>query len=147
MPNQVYTPTFPYNGDQATITSGRIIFHAKNDSIFLFGRDAIGLSSLGQVNIDSLEGTTINSPIIKLGLNAQDAGEPLVKGYQNNLLLAELIGELKNVCVNLSKISQTNLNQAIPGIINSTQQAIDSMTKLESFINTNSNLSKKTYTL
>jgi len=142
-----YIPEFPYKGDQAIIMSGRIIFNSKDDSIFLFGKSAIGLSSLGEVNIDSIQGTTINSPIIQLGLNAQDAGEPLVKGRQNNLLLLELVGELKNLCISLSSISETNLNIAIPGIISSAVSAVNSMKQIEDTIKLENNLSKKTFTL
>jgi hypothetical protein len=142
-----YTLEFPYKGDQAIIISGRIIFNSKDDSILLFGKSAIGLSSLGQVNIDSIQGTTINSPIIQLGLNAQDAGEPLVKGRQNNLLLLELVGELKNICISLSNISETNFNISIPGIISSAKSAVNSMKQIEDIIKLENNLSKKTFTL
>ena len=142
-----YIPEFPYKGDQAIIISGRIIFNSKDDSIFLFGKSAIGLSSLGQVNIDSIQGTTINSPIIQLGLNDQDAGEPLVKGRQNNLLLLELVGELKNLCISLSNISETNFNKSIPGIITSAKSAINSMKQIEDTLALETNLSKKTFTL
>ena len=40
-----YTPTQPdkYNGKQILITSDRLIFNAKDDSILLFSNKAIGL--------------------------------------------------------------------------------------------------------
>jgi hypothetical protein len=142
-----YIPEFPYKGDQAIIVSGRIIFNSNDDSIFLFGKSAIGLSSLGEVNIDSIQGTTINSPIIQLGLNAKDSGEPLVKGYQNNLLLLRLLGALSELCISLSNISETNFHLNIPGIRSKAQVAVNTIKQIKGVLKVKGNLSKKTYTL
>jgi len=142
-----YIPEFPYKGDQAIIMSGRIIFNSNDDSIFLFGKSAIGLSSLGEVNIDSIQGTTINSPTIQLGLNAKDSGEPLVKGYQNNLLLLDLVGALSELCISLSNISETNFHLNIPGIRSKALVVVNTIKQIRDVIEVEGNLSKKTYTL
>jgi len=142
-----YIPEFPYKGDQAIIMSGRIIFNSNDDSIFLFGKSAIGLSSLGEVNIDSIQGTTINSPTIQLGLNAKDSGEPLVKGYQNNLLLLDLVGALSELCISLSNISETNFHLNIPGIRSKSLVVVNTIKQIRDVIEVEGNLSKKTYTL
>ncbi len=34
----MYVPEFPYKGKQIIISSGRVIVHAKEDSVFLFGK-------------------------------------------------------------------------------------------------------------
>jgi hypothetical protein len=40
-----YKPDFPYLGEQIIINSGRVILNSKDDSVFLFGKKAIGLAS------------------------------------------------------------------------------------------------------
>ncbi len=72
-----YKPVFPYTGKQIIIDSDRVTLNSKEDMTFLLAKKAISISSGGTVNIDSKGMTIINSPKIKLGLNAE---HPLVKG-------------------------------------------------------------------
>ena len=72
-----YKPVFPYTGKQIIIDSDRVTLNSKEDMTFLLAKKAISISSGGTVNIDSTGMTIINSPKIKLGLNAE---HPLVKG-------------------------------------------------------------------
>ena len=73
-----YNPEAPnlYNGKQVIINSDRILFNAKNDSIFLFSHESIGFSTNGSINFDTSEVKdgenankfVVNSPNIYLGL-------------------------------------------------------------------------------
>ena len=86
-----YIPEFPYKGDQAIINSGRVLFNAKDDSVFLFAKKSIGLSSAGTINFDSSDAYIVNSPKIYLGLNAT---EPLVRGQRLATYLEDLNSSL-----------------------------------------------------
>ena len=86
-----YKPEFPYLGEQIIINSGRVILNSKDDSVFLFGKKAIGFSSAGTINFDADEKIIINSPSIYLGI---DAKEPLVKGQALEDLLIDLLDTL-----------------------------------------------------
>ena len=48
-----YKPTFPYRGKQIIIDSGRVLLNAKDDSVFILGDKAVGISTNGTFNIDS----------------------------------------------------------------------------------------------
>jgi hypothetical protein len=112
MAREEYTPVFPYKGDQAIISSGRVLFHAKDDSVFIFGKKAVGISSVGVVNIDNYEGTTINSPKIELGLNAKIQVQPVLLGKETNIILSDVLRDINGVAAALSSISQTGLAAA-----------------------------------
>jgi hypothetical protein len=86
-----YKPEFPYLGEQIIINSGRVTLNSKDDSIFLFGKKAIGFSSAGTINFDADDKVIINSPQIYLGI---DAKEPLVKGQALENLLTDLLDTL-----------------------------------------------------
>jgi hypothetical protein len=79
-----YIPKFPYLGEQVTIGSGRLMFHAKDDSAFIFASKAISLATSGSVHVNASEGVFVNGSTIELGLNAQEA---VIKG---NMAVNEL---------------------------------------------------------
>lgn len=89
-----YKPEFPYLGDQIIINSGRVTLNSKDDSVFLFGKKAIGFSSAGTINFDADEKVIINAPKTYLGL---DAEEPLVKGQVLEDLLSDLLDSLSEL--------------------------------------------------
>ena len=100
-----YKPDFPYLGNQIIINSGRVILNSKDDSIFLFGKKAIGFSSAGTINFDSDDKFIVNSPQIHLGL---DSVEPLVKGNQLELILNDILDSLNDLGRRLSKTRDSN---------------------------------------
>jgi hypothetical protein len=112
MAKKEYIPVFPYKGDQAIISSGRILFHAKDDSIFLFGKKAVGISSTGVINLDCYESLSISSPKIELGLKAADAGEPIMLGRTTNNILLEILSDLQELGDALSNLSDSSLAEA-----------------------------------
>ena len=122
MPVKNYIPLFPYKGRQILITSDRVVLHAKNDAIFFFGKQAIGLSSPGRVNIDTGTGTTINAPEIELGLQAKSLGQPIVKAQSLIEILSALLIDLQKASEALSNISDTGLEESLPDIVKSTEK-------------------------
>ena len=94
-PNSIsYQPEFPYRGKQIIIDSDRVLLNAKNDSVFIVGDKAVGISTNGTFNIDSSNKTIINSPQIDLGLNAEESavkGDTLVKVFNEYLLGINLL--------------------------------------------------------
>jgi hypothetical protein len=98
-----YIPEFPYTGRQILIDSGRVTLNAKDDSVFLIGREAIGFSTDGAVHINSGGDFLVNSNKIYFGLKTEESNhEPVVLGNKlatalNNLavLLGNVAEELK----------------------------------------------------
>jgi hypothetical protein len=141
-------PQFPYLGNQCIITSDRVTLHSRKDGIYLFGKATVCLSSPGTVNIESNEALKISAPIIELGLNARDLGQPVVLGLELSELLDELIQALQVVAVALSKADGTS-EEAVADSFDdikvsgeSLVQATDNAAAVISTI-----LSTKTYTL
>ena len=100
-----YKPEFPYLGEQIIINSGRVILNSKDDSVFLFGKKAIGFSSAGTINFDTNESVIINSPKIYLGL---DAKEPLVRGTQLTIMLDDILDALRVLAAQLDGTQDSN---------------------------------------
>lgn len=114
-----YTPTYPYLGKQVIISSGRVTLHSKEDSVMLFGKKAIALSSLGTVNLDVTTKVLVNCPKIELGFDAEKTGQPVLLGGNTIYLIARLLNTIEEVGEALSQISETQLEEAIPKIVNS----------------------------
>jgi len=105
-PTTTYKPEFPYRGNQIIIDSDRVLINSKEDSTFIVGKKAVGISTQGTFNVDSGGKTIINSPEIYLGLEAK---HPLIKG---DLLLVVLVEFLRvfdeQVCEDLKLASDSN---------------------------------------
>jgi len=112
-----YIPTFPYTGNQIILSSGRVTLHSKDDSIMMFGKKAIALSSLGTVNLDVANKVIINSPKIELGLNAEVAGEPVLLGKSTVLLITRMLKILIPLAQALNNMSESKLEEAIPALV------------------------------
>lgn len=100
-----YKPDFPYLGEQIIINSGRVILNSKDDSVFLFGKKAIGFSSAGTINFDADKSVIVNAPKIYLGL---DAKEPLVKGTQLTIMLDDILEALRVLSSQLNNTQDSN---------------------------------------
>ena len=111
-----YTPTQPdkYNGKQILITSDRLIFNAKDDSILLFSNKAIGFSTNGSFHFDTGEEENskfvVNAPKIYLGLKSDGnlADEPALLGNLTEQWLIDLINLLEQILLDFQtgKINQ-----------------------------------------
>lgn len=106
LPPSTYKPEFPYRGNQIIIDSGRVLLNSKEDSTFIVGRKAVGISSGGTINIDSDGKCIINSPQIDLGLNATHPviyGDDFLTVLNSFLVVVDTI-----VCENLKIASDAN---------------------------------------
>jgi hypothetical protein len=141
-------PQFPYLGNQCIITSDRVTLHSRKDGIYLFGKATVCLSSTGTVNIESNEALKISAPLIELGLNAKDLGQPLVLGLELSELLDELIQSLQVVAAALSKADGTSeeaISDSFDDIKVSGESLVQATDNAAAAIE--NILSKKTYTL
>jgi len=107
----MYKPVFPYKGNQLILTSDRVTLHAKNDTIFLFGKQAVGLSSTNTINLDAVNKVIVAAPVIELGNKAQDLGEPVVLGNTLNQKLIALLEALDAVAIQLAQASTSKPGQ------------------------------------
>ena len=125
-----YKPVFPYRGKQIIIDSDRVLLNAKNDSVFIVGDKAVGISTNGTFNIDSGGKTIINSPQIELGLEAK---HPLMKGdeflsiFQQFLLVVSqvTVPELESA-TDSNDVKIASVNRAGEGL----RKAVEALSEL-----------------
>lgn len=108
-----YKPEFPYRGNQIVIDSGRVLLNSKEDSTFIVGKKAVGISSSGTINLDSDGMCIINSPEIRLGL---DASHPLVYGDELANILNEFCIIVNETVIPELKDSVDSNNTKITGV-------------------------------
>jgi hypothetical protein len=144
-PTTPYIPAIPYGGNQAIVSSNRVTLHAQEDSVLIFGKKAIALSSLGTINLDITSKLIINSPKIELGLDAERLGDPVILGNKNVQLMMRLLESLEILGTSLQCMTETQLELAIPDIVFSAQKLSDTTAALRADLS--STLSKVTYTL
>lgn len=142
----MYTPQFPYLGNQAIISSGRVIAHSKDDFIFLFGKKGIGLSTPATVNLDVSERVIIASPKIELGYQAEARGESVLLGNKTVKQLSDLCDAIQALSVALAQLNAATIEKAIPGIIQTSTVLASQAVTVKNQLNNNC-LSKTTYTL
>lgn len=123
-----YIPSFPYLGDQAIISSGRILFHAKDDSAFIFAKESVGLSTSGSVDINASKGVRINGKVIQLGLNAQEA---VIKGDTAKGELTLLYSALARFASAVGALNETKLEDAVVEIHNASVVLFDTVNGLK----------------
>lgn len=111
------TPEFPYLGNQAIITSGRVVQHSYDDFIFLFGKKGVSISSPATFTVDAKEKTIINSPKIELGYQAELRGEPVLLGDSTVLQLGFLCNDLQSLSDALAELSAQEPETAMPMIV------------------------------
>ena len=105
-PTTTYAPEFPYRGNQIIIDSDRVLINSKEDSTFIVGKKAVGISTQGTFNVDSGGKTIINSPEIYLGLEAK---HPVIKGDRFLVVFVEFLRILdQQVCEDLKVASDVN---------------------------------------
>lgn len=141
----MFTPQFPYKGDQVIISSGRVTAHSKDDFVMLFGKKGVALSTPYSVNIDASERVLISSGRVELGYRASLEGSPVLLGVPTAFQLGQLLDALQDLGDALSNMSESNLAGAIPQI----QAAAATLSNLSPVIKTQLNttcLSDVTYT-
>jgi hypothetical protein len=109
----MYKPVFPYLGNQAIISSGRCVVHAKDDMVFIFGKKGVGISTPATFNIDAPERTIIASSTIQLGYQAI---EPVLLGRSTATQLGILIDAVQALSNALAKITWEDLESSVSEI-------------------------------
>ena len=104
----MYTPVFPYKGNQIILTSDRVTLHARKDAIFLFGKQAVGLSSTNTINLDASKKIILAAPVVELGNRASELGEPVVLGNTLNQKMLDLLDALSFVATRLAQASTSS---------------------------------------
>jgi hypothetical protein len=140
----MYTPKFPYTGNQVIITSGRVTHHSYDDFIFLFGKKGVAISSPSTFTVDANEKTIIASPKIELGFNAI---EPVLLGRTTAVQLVRLFEQLKQVSDSLNKLAvgEEDTAGAIAQIVSSTKVLSDTIKNVNGRLQSEC-LSNNTYT-
>ena len=91
-----------YSGEQVLISSGRLVFNSRNDSVFLNAKQYINLSAAEKITIDIGESDSdneenmflINAPRTQIGLDKDGTPEPIVKGDALDNVLTDLMTAL-----------------------------------------------------
>jgi hypothetical protein len=140
----MYTPKFPYTGNQVIITSGRVTHHSYDDFIFLFGKKGVAISSPSTFTVDANEKTIIASPKIELGFNAI---EPVLLGRTTAVQLVRLFEQLKQVSDSLNQLAvgEEDTAGAIAQIVSSTKVLSDTIKNVNGRLQSEC-LSNNTYT-
>ncbi len=118
----IYKPSAPnlYEGKQAIINSDRILFNAKEDSIFLFSKESIGFSTNGSIHFNTSENSEtsffiVNAPKIYLGMEGDNYPiEPALLGNKTEKWLKELLDVIRDTYLFLA--SQYNVSVPTIGI-------------------------------
>jgi hypothetical protein len=141
----MYTPQFPYLGNQVIITSGRVTHHSYDDFIFLFGKKGVALSSPATFTVDANERTIVASPKIELGYQAETVGEPLMLGRTTAQQLGFLLDAVENLSTALSNLTIEEVEIAIPEIVQTAKVLQETSKSVKTQLNGKC-LSKTTYT-
>jgi hypothetical protein len=142
----MYKPEFPYKSDQVIISSNRVILHSKQDSIFLFGKQSVGLSSTKTINLDAVEKVLIDSPKIELGHQAEASGQPVVLGRDLNTQLRVFAETVSQASVLLAQAAESNLGASMQQIATAGQIMKGACDTILNVLNSGVILSKNTYT-
>jgi hypothetical protein len=141
----MYTPQFPYLGNQVIITSGRVTIHSYDDFIFLFGKKGVSISSPTTLTVDANERTIIASPKIELGYQAESKGEPIMLGTTTSQQLGRLLDAIENLSNALIELSSEEPEISIPKIIYTAKILSSTARTVKAQLST-ACLSKNTYT-
>jgi len=141
----MYKPQFPYVGNQAIITSGRVTIHSYDDFIFLFGKKGVAISSPSTFTVDPTERTIIASPKIELGYQAERVGEPVMLGLTTAIQLGRLLDAIQNLSNALNKLEIGQMDVAVP-LIKQTSTVLSSTAKSVKAQLRSKCLSNQTYT-
>jgi hypothetical protein len=141
----MYKPDFPYLGNQAIISSGRVVIHSKDDFIFLFGKKGVSISSPATFTVDANERTIIASSKIELGYQAEVNGNPVFLGTKTSKKLAEVLDALANFSAAIANLSAGETETAIANILYTATILNDAATRVSSSLIPEC-LSKTTYT-
>lgn len=142
----MFKPVFPYQGNQLILTSDRVTLHSRTDAIFLFGKQAVSLSSPNTINLDANQGIKLYSPIVELGPNAKGEGQPVVLGRNLNQQLITLLTQIAQAGMFMSQASKTDLAGSMQLIKSAGEILNFEAVRLAQALQTDFILSKNTFT-
>ena len=149
-------PTSPdkYAGSQILVSSGRLVFNTYEDHLLL--------TSAKTINLNSLESTNIDSPVLavqanKIFLGKNEAEEPLMLGIQTANLLKTLVQSLTTF-MTITSTATTNIcvqgaPATLPTINSAAQNVLDDLVNLSKALGSDPTLkdcnltSKRNYTV
>jgi hypothetical protein len=140
------TPQFPYKGNQIIISSGRVIVHAKDDAVFILGKQAVGISSPKTINLDSNEKILLNCSKIELGYKAETQGEPITLGKTFTRELNRVMTQLYDVAVLLSQVSESDVATSMFYISTAGAALADQVAIFQNVLTNEDALSDNTFT-
>jgi len=142
----MYKPEFPYLGNQAIITSGRVVTHSYDDFIFLFGKKGVAISSPATFTVDAGERTILASKIVELGYEAQAKGEPVLKGTSTVLQLGQLLDAITAMGDKLKQFSAEQPENIASQIVKEATVLAGIAKQVKAQLNSSTCLSQNTYT-
>ena len=147
----MYTPSFPYLGNQLMLASDRVHLLARTDAVILMGEQSVILTSADEVHINATNATLIDSPKVELGHDAQLRGQPVILGRDFIRQLMSFLQQVSNCGSTLETVGQTNLADMASKIVDVGSKLKISSDKLNEYISLDSNakskvLSNVTYT-
>lgn len=103
-----YTPKFgvEYLDNQVIISSDRVTLHSKTDSIFLFGKSSVSLSSIGTINIDSPSAVILDTSKVLLG--SHSATESIILGNRYMRSFSNYLDAMIVLCSDLETVAAGN---------------------------------------
>ena len=140
----MYTPQFPYTGNQAIITSGRVTIHSYDDFVFVLGKKGVAISSPATFTVDANERTIIASPKIELGYQAEIVGEPIMLGKTTVQQLGRLLDAIEALGNALNGLRIGQVDTAIPVIVQTSKVLGSTAKSVKAQLNSKC-LSKTTY--
>lgn len=145
-----YKPQFPYLDDQIILSSNRILLYSKTDSIFLFGKSAVSLSSPNTINLDAGKKVLIDAPKIELGKKAEEIGQPVVKALELTIVLQQLLIQISNAGMFMAQASESDVGASMQAIASAGQLINKEADRLLNVLgltpDTNPIMSKTTFT-
>jgi hypothetical protein len=98
-----YYPEIPYKGNQVIIASDRVHLLAKNDSVLIFGKQSVAISSINTINLDATSEIILQSPKVKLG--SLKAESPVILGDVQTNKFISFLDSVATICVQLQSVS------------------------------------------
>jgi hypothetical protein len=142
----MFAPKFPYTGNQIILSSGRVMIHSKDDAIFLFGKQAVGISSTKTINLDANEKILLSCSKIELGAKAETSGEPVILGKTFTRELKRVMDQLYIAATFLSQASESDLATTMFLIQSAGASLADQVETFKNVLEREETLSKNTFT-
>ena len=144
----MFKPEFPYKGDQVILSSERVLIHSNKDAIFLFGKQAVSLSSTKTINLDAVDSVLVDTKLIQLGSRARELGEPVILGRTMVTQISVLLVNLIMASSKLSSVSSEDLGGSMERIREAGDILVKEASRLKTLLDQADTpvLSKVTYT-